>query len=257
MRLSGKPRPASVSPAGGAAAGDAALLSAHSAPAPVRTPQNADAPVRVDAAMPRALYDRLTDRDEAPRSRYDAATGRAEFVAEPSVSHEWRAVHLTTLLARIAAALDDTDRPFHYLSTGASRLLSGDGAFEPDASFFIGPGRAAAAMQSGGYLDAGRRDPIPDIVAEIDRSTASRGKLAPYFRMGVREAWTWSRGEGARIWVAAADAPDGFRAADASSVLPGLRRDGLDLLLASRSPAEADRHARQLAAGVTAAILAR
>ena len=251
MSLSGKPRQVSGSPAGGAA-----VLTPHSVSAPVRTPENADAPVRVDAAMPRTLYDRLTDHDGAPRSRYDRSTGLGEFVAEPGVSHEWRALYLTTLFARIAAALDDTHRPFHYLSTGASRLLSADGAFEPDASFIIGRERAAAAMQSGGYLDAGRRDPIPDIVAEIDRSTASSGKLAPYFRMGVREAWTWSRDEGARIWVAAGDAPDGFRAADASRVLPGLRRDGLDRLLASRSPGAADRHVRQLAGGVAAAILA-
>ena len=54
-------------------------------------PPNHDAPVRIDVAMPRDLYDRLTDHDEAPRSRYDMATGRAEFVAEPGVSHEWRA----------------------------------------------------------------------------------------------------------------------------------------------------------------------
>ena len=61
----------------------------HAAPHSI-TPLNPDAPVRIDVAMPRALYDRLTDHDEAPRSRYDMATGRAEFVAAPGVSHEWR-----------------------------------------------------------------------------------------------------------------------------------------------------------------------
>ena len=43
---------------------------ADAAPQPI-TPSNPDAPVRVDVAMPRGLYDRLTDHDEAPRSRYD------------------------------------------------------------------------------------------------------------------------------------------------------------------------------------------
>ena len=47
------------------------------------SPSNPDAPVRVDVAMPRDLFDRLTDHDEAPRCRYDTATGRAEFVAAP------------------------------------------------------------------------------------------------------------------------------------------------------------------------------
>ena len=37
-----------------------------------------DAPVRVEVAMPRDLYDRLTDHDDAPRCRYDMATGRAK-----------------------------------------------------------------------------------------------------------------------------------------------------------------------------------
>ena len=40
------------------------------------TPSNPDAPVRIDVAMPRGLYDRLTDHDEAPaaatRRRPDA-----------------------------------------------------------------------------------------------------------------------------------------------------------------------------------------
>lgn len=50
-----------------------------------------DAPVRVEVAMPRALYDRLTGHDAAPRCRYDVATGRAEFVAAPGPAHEGRA----------------------------------------------------------------------------------------------------------------------------------------------------------------------
>ena len=48
---------------------------------------NPDAPVRIDVAMPRGLYDRLTRHDTAPRSRYDVATGRAEYVAEPGIAH--------------------------------------------------------------------------------------------------------------------------------------------------------------------------
>lgn len=41
--------------------------------------------------MPRHLFDRLTNHDHAPRCRYDAAEGIAEFVAAPGVAHESRA----------------------------------------------------------------------------------------------------------------------------------------------------------------------
>ena len=64
---------------------------------------NPDAPVRIDVAMPRGLYDRLADHDEAPRSRCDMTTGRAEFVAAPGVSREWRAWKLS---ASVRADLD-------------------------------------------------------------------------------------------------------------------------------------------------------
>ena len=47
-----------------------------------------DAPVRIEVAMPRALFDRLTDHDDAPRCRYDEYTGPAEFVAVPDMTHE-------------------------------------------------------------------------------------------------------------------------------------------------------------------------
>lgn len=54
--------------------------------------------------MPRGLYDRLTDHDKAPTSRYETATGRAEFVAEPGVSHEWRPAKRSAVAGDSAAA---------------------------------------------------------------------------------------------------------------------------------------------------------
>ena len=152
--------------------------SADAAPRPI-APSNADAPVRMDVAMPRDLYDRLTDHDEAPRSRYDMATGLAEFVAEPGVSHEWRAWKLSALFSRIEHMLEAADRPAEFLVAGASRLLSADGAFEPDTSVFLDPAQARAAMRVDGYLDTRRGAPVPDLVVEIDRSVDSSAKLAP------------------------------------------------------------------------------
>ena len=74
-----------------------------------------------------------------------------------------------------------------------------------------------------------------------DRTAAGpRHKLAPYFRMGVKEAWTWDRKEGASLWRPDATEPDGFRAVPESRLCPGLDRDDLDRLCARGVPA-ADR----------------
>ena len=218
-------------------------------------PSNPDAPVRIDVAMPRGLYDRLTDHDEAPRSRYDMTTGRAEFLAEPGVSHEWRAWKLSALFTRIEQMLEAANRPPEFLVAGASRLLSDDGAFEPDTCVFFDPAQARAAMRVDGYLDTRKGAPVPDLVVEIDRSVDSSDKLAPYFRMGVREAWTWSRTDGVRIWIACAAADGAFIRTERSHVLPGLDRPALDRLLASRTPRDASRRARDVACRVSRAML--
>lgn len=214
---------------------------------------NPDAPVRVEVAMPRDLFDRLTGHDDAPRCRYDMATGRAEFVAEPGPAHEWRAHGTTRLFDRIEDALAAAERPVKFFVARATRLLSDDGAFEPDESLYIDPPDEPDLMECDDYLDARKGHPVPDVVVEIDRSVSSSLKLSPYFRMGVREAWTWSRADGARIWVADPRAEDGFRAADRSAVLTGLGRDDLDRLLASRDPAGVS---RELADQVVRAMLA-
>ena len=218
-----------------------------------------DGPVRLEIPMPRDLFDRLTDHDDAPRCRYDMATGLAEFVAEPGLSHEWRAGRLTALFVQIEDALEDAGQiaAGELLSAAATRLLSDDGAYEPDASLFLGRAAVAAALQQEGWIDSRAGHPVPALVAEVDRSAESSGKLAPYFRLGVREAWTWSRRDGACIWVADPESPGGFRAADRSVVLPGLDRERLDRLLAKGSAATTARLAREIARDVAAAITAQ
>ena len=207
------------------------------APRPAALDLNPDAPVRVEVAMPRGLFDHLTCREDGPRCRYDMATGQAEFVAEPGPAHDWRAHGLSHLFFCVMDALAAAGRRQRFFVGGATRLLSSDGAFEPDTSLFIDPPDAPDLMEFDGYLDARKGHPVPHIVVEIDRSVSSSGKLAPYFRMGVREAWTWSRADGARIWVADPRAADGFRAVERSVVLAGLGRADLDRLLAGRDPA--------------------
>ena len=125
---------------------------------------------------------------------------------------------------------------------------SDDGAFEPDAGFYLDPEAERAVRRVEGYLDARTGLPPPDLVVEIDRSRRSRRKLAPYFRMGVKEAWTWDRKEGASLWQPHAAERDGFRAVAESRVCPGLTRDDLDRLCALGVPAvERARLSRRLA----------
>ena len=148
-----------------------------------------DAPVRIEVAMPRDLFDRLTDHDDAPRCRYDEITGLAEFVAEPGVAHEGPAWAIGDLVSCVRYVLAEHGRHVGWQATGALRLLSDDGAFEADASFYFDAAAARALRDRGiaGYVDVRTGLAPPDLVVEIDRSRRSRHKLAPYFRMGVKE----------------------------------------------------------------------
>ena len=211
---------------------------------------NPDAPLRVDVAMPRDLFDRLTDHDEAPRCRYDMGTRRAEFAAAPTLSHESLAAAVSELFIRVAISLEEAGSSIELKVLRSGRLLSDDGAFEADEGLFVGASKIEAAERIDGWLDVRKGHPVPDLVVEIDRSTNSSGKLAPYFRMGVREAWTWSRRSGTAIWLAARDAPEGFRRATASVVLPGVTQSALERLLGARSGADRRYHLRRLASVV-------
>ncbi len=222
-------------------------------PAPAGGP---DAPVRIEVAMPRGLFDRLTGYDDAPRCRYDGHTGLAEFVAELGFAHEGPAAQIAQLFGRIADALADEGREVSWIPAGALRLLSDDGAFEADASLYLDPEAERAVRQVDGYLDVRTGLPPPDLVVEIDRSRRSRHKLAPYFRMGVKEAWTSDRKEGVSIWIPDSGAAQGFRSVPASAVLPGLTAADLAGLCTRGDPLEQARHSRRLARSVAARILA-
>ena len=75
----------------------------------------------------------------------------------------------------------------------------------------------------------------------------SSHKLGPYFRMGVREAWTWSVEDGAAIWIPEAAHDRGFAQTDTSRVFPPLTRDDLSELLADNGSEEQYRLSRRLA----------
>ncbi len=189
--------------------------------------------------MPRFLFDRLTEHDKAPRCRYETARGVAEFVAARGLAHDSQSLLTTRLFIHMESALADAGRmPTHQVAL-STRLLSPDGAFEPDASIFVDRGRAVRAGELGLgpqakdiYLDTRKGHPMPNLVVEIDRSANSHRKLVPYFRMGVREVWTWNARGGAVIWTAGDNKQGEPVHAARSRVFPGLGREGLDRLLA-------------------------
>ncbi len=206
-----------------------------------------DAPVRIEVAMPRALFDRLTDHDDAPRCRYDEHSGLAEFVAVPDMTHEVQTMAAGQFVFRLEDALADSGPDVWWRATGATRLLSDDGAFEADASFYLDAEAARALHQVEGYIDVRTGLPPPTLVVEIDRSRGSRHKLRPYFRMGVEEAWTNHRVDGAVIWRPDAGAAAGCRPAEESGVCPGLTCADLDRLFARGSPPAQAEFSRALA----------
>ena len=228
-----------------------------SSPEAAPLPPSPDAPVRIEVPMPRDLFDRLTAHDDAPRCRYDERFRMGEFVAEPGFTHEVPTDETKLLFGRISDELDAAGHHVSWQSTGALRLLSDDGAFEPDASFYLDSAAERSVRSVEAWLDVRLGFPPPDLVVEIDRSHRSRHKLAPYFRMGVKEAWTTSRKEVACIWVADPGSQDGFRLAPESRVWPGLTRGDLDRLLFLRDPVDRARLSRLLARRIAAGIAAR
>ena len=220
-------------------------------PAPAGGP---DAPVRIEVAMSRQLFDRLTGHDEAPRCRYDEHVRIAEFVAEPGVVHEEPAAEVTGFFYRLSDALAERGRVVSWRYTGALRLLSDDGAFEADASFYLDAEAARALGQVEGYVDVRTGLPPPTLVVEIDRSRRSRHKLRPYFRMGVEEVWTNHRLDRATIWTADAEAATLCRLVEESAVCPGLTRADLDRLFARGDRPSLDLFSRTLARRVADAM---
>ena len=93
-----------------------------------------DAPVRVEVEMPRDLYDRLTElrRRAALPLRHGDGTGgvRAPSLASGTSGAPPR---FPVSSAESTHALEDAGHPSGMLVTAATRLLSDDGAFEPDA----------------------------------------------------------------------------------------------------------------------------
>ena len=90
------------------------------APDVVRPPAGGPAPpggpaaqVRIEVAMPRGLFDRLTGHDDAPRCRYDEHTGLAEFVAVPDFAHVRTVIDIKLPTAPMRSPFSTVSRAWH------------------------------------------------------------------------------------------------------------------------------------------------
>ena len=150
----------------------------------------------------------------------DPVTGSISFMA-PSASHENRSSSSDLVMM----SLDRKGFPVHGL--GSTRFRGpGDREAEPDACYYVGVKveRYLAAVEEGNEaLDQFARETPPDLVLEVERSHADRGKPSFYRDLGVTEMWRLDMSENDRDEVAFLDlqAPGGPAPSGFSIVLPG------------------------------------
>ena len=130
----------------------------------------------------------------------------------PTSAHEKPKNVIHTLITALRDELD-TD----VESLGSTKLraeMKAKGA-EPDDCFYI---QNAARVIGKTDLDL-EHDPPPDLVIEIDRTSASLNKFPIYAGLGVPEIWRVSKGQ-VRIFLLAGDGYEEHAASGAFKFLP-------------------------------------
>jgi len=129
-------------------------------------------------------YERLVDDladSSAPRLTYDREVLE---IMSPTPEHERLNRMLTDLIGAIAEELDiDTEN----LGSSTFKREDLERGFEPDSCLYI---QNAARVRGKSRLDLSV-DPPPDLVIEIDITSASIEKLPLYALVGVPEVWRY------------------------------------------------------------------
>ncbi len=177
--------------------------------------------LRIDD-VPWGEYERLLgDLGEGYAVRIFYDRGMMEIMT-PTSMHERVKGIVHTL---VTTARDVLDIDVESLgSTTLRRQLKARGA-EPDDCFYVQHAREVIAKQ--GDLDL-EHDPPPDVVVEIERSSASLDKLPIYAALSIPEIWRIS-GRRMRMYVLAGDRYD---EAPKSRAFPFLDADTLSRFLA-------------------------
>jgi Uma2 family endonuclease len=141
----------------------------------------AGASLRIDDVSWGEYVQVLADLGEGYRVRIFYDEGKMEIMA-PASAHEKPKSVVHTL---VTALRDELDIDVESLgSTTLKAEMKAKGA-EPDDSFYI---QNAPLVIGRDDLDL-KRDPPPDLVIEINRTSASLNKFAIYADLGVPEIW--------------------------------------------------------------------
>ncbi|HEY2368832.1 MAG TPA: Uma2 family endonuclease, partial [Polyangiaceae bacterium] len=121
------------------------------------------------------------DYEALLRARGESANPRITFlggtleIMSPSENHE----EIKSVIGRLVEVYCDVF-DIEFTATGSWTLKKrAKAAAEPDESYRFGPARPHS---------------FPDLVIEVDWSSAGMSKLEVYARLGIREVWYWRRG---------------------------------------------------------------
>ena len=128
---------------------------------------------------------------------------------------------ISSLFENLAVGLD-----IEFYNAGGTTHRDEDSkaGFEPDTCFYT---TNLDYPFDGGPIIL-PRDPPPDLVIEVDISRSSLNKMAAYAAVGCREGWRHHAGRLTIFSLAGKQS----RQVEESSILPGVRADDLNLLLA-------------------------
>jgi len=186
------------------------------------------------------------ERYEGRLEFWDGRTHTAWRVCEPTTLDHERPTHMLARVAERFAGLRGSDIEcfgsvdlVRWEASGTRRWL-----MQADQVLYLHPGRS---QPSGRYIDVDR-DPLPDVVLEVDYSTdVRRRKLAIYMEAGFPELWVLvppgSRRAGyPRVTIHVREGT-GYRAAEESGAIPGFTKDEIFRVLTERPWSEPTRRA--------------
>ena len=167
-------------------------------------------------------YVRLNDEIHTNAVRLTYHQGNLEIMTV-SRRHEGINRLISDLFSNLAEGLEVE---FYNAGGTTHRGEESQTGFEPDTCFYV-------TNLDYPFGDDGPtelpRDPAPDLVIEVDISRSSLKKMSAYAAVGCREGWRHHSG---RLTIFALT-KGGVRELAESAVLPGVRADDLNMLLAT------------------------
>ncbi len=129
-------------------------------------------------------YERLLadlTNNSAPRLTYDQGTLE---IMSPSSEHER---YNRTISLLVEALAEEMNRDVDNLGSTTFRREDSERGFEPDSCFYF---RAAAQVRGKARIDLAT-DPPPELLIEIDLTSASLDKYPLFAQVGVQEVWRY------------------------------------------------------------------